>query len=114
MLDRQELHVQTKEKEGALQCLRMTQRDLAEVQHHLQVDLLKCTHGREPERGQSTAREAEQRVKPDTPEATLRSVDHEHVLTDGQRKKESAKVWERTKQWQKLVSIEVHQWCSTV
>ncbi|XP_059924089.1 golgin subfamily A member 3-like isoform X1 [Gadus macrocephalus] len=89
---RQELHVQTKEKEGALQCLRMRQRDLAEVQHHLQVDLLKCTHGREPERGRSTPREAEQRVEPDTPKATLRSVDHEHVLTDGQRKKESAKV----------------------
>ncbi|CAL8395994.1 unnamed protein product [Boreogadus saida] len=89
---RQELHVQTKEKEGALQCLRMTQRDLAEVQHRLQVDLLKCTHGREPERGQSTPREAEQRVEPDTPKATLRFVDHEHVLTDGQRKKESAKV----------------------
>ncbi|CAL8308471.1 unnamed protein product [Lota lota] len=70
----------------------MRQRDLAEVQHHLQVDLLKCSHSCEPEREHTSPRKAEQKEELDTVRAALRSVNHEDVLTNGQRKKELAKI----------------------
>ena len=54
----QELRFQTNEKEGALQSLRMRQR-------------LKCGHGCELGRGQSTPRKAEQREEPDALRAAL-------------------------------------------